>query len=105
MNFNDIAILIGKPEIKAPKKIAIQVAKLNIKRNLLAQVEVPINYAGVHGMVIDVYGEIEIENNRGMGGKSLADMRCEINGESVDNILPESLLQTIAEEILAGNYE
>ena len=96
---NQFGALLGKPPIRL-KPITTGVAKVNVKRNFLAEIEIPFHYAGEHWVVVEVYGERDSED----GKEFLADMRCFINDESVDNILPESLLQVIASEILAGDH-
>ena len=97
---NQFGALIGKPPIRM-KPITTGVAKVHIKRKLLAQIEAPINYAGVHWIVIDVYGELSKDEN----GKSiLGDMHCYVNDEPADWI-PESLQQVIANEILSGDHD
>lgn len=98
---DQMGAFIGKPEIKAPKPISISVAKVHIKRKLLAQIEAPINYAGVHWIVIDVYGELSKDES---GKPILGDMHCYVNDEPADWI-PESLQQVIANEILSGDHD
>lgn len=69
--------------------------------NLLAQIDVPLSYAGEHWITVDVYGELD----SGPDGKILADMRCVVNGESADKFLPEALKQQIANEIIRGDHD
>lgn len=85
------------PELKP---ITTKVRK--VRGELLAQIDVPLNYAGEHWITVDVYGEFDTDES---GARILSDMRCYSDDEPVDNILPESLLQTFAEEILRGDHD
>ncbi len=97
---NDLAVSLGKEPTCKPitlKPITTKVAKM---RNLLAEIDVPLHYAGEHWITVRVYGEWD----RDEGGKlMLSDMRCEVNDSPAD-WLPESLQQTIAEEIIRGDH-
>lgn len=99
---DDMGAMLGCQDITWPKPVDIGVVKMKRRPNLLAQIEVPMNYAGIHWVVIDVYGEKDTDEN---GKPIFSDMSCEINGESADLILPESLISQIASEILQGDHE
>jgi hypothetical protein len=100
----DIAKMADFKPIRWPQPITTGVAKVHLKRpdDFLADVEVPIYYAGTHWVTIAVHGERTIDED---DKEILGDMRCYINGERADNVLPESLLRQIAGEILAGDFD
>ncbi len=90
--------LTGLSEINWPKTITLGVAKVNVKRNLLTEIEPCILFEGSrYPLCIQVYGIREEGRIEGM--------RCESEGEEVDRILGERLLEAIANSILSGNHD
>lgn len=96
------------PELKPIKE---KVRKF--RGELLAEIELPMHYAGVHWIVVQVYGKIvpaEFESLPGRGtveqyARSIQDMTCYQGDECLDAFLPESLLEVISNEILAGDHD
>lgn len=100
----DMGTLLGEqPKIKWPKPITTGVAKVNVRSRggLLAEIEIPMHYAEVHWIVISVYGKV-VEYPE---GRKVENMTCEVDGEPADEFLPESLMETIANEILLGDHD
>lgn len=98
-------------EIPVLKPIKEKVRKF--RGELLAEIGVPMNYAGEHWITVSVYGKIVPAEYESLSGRAtvkqysrgIEEMTCYIDDVCVDNILPESLVKQFEEEITRGDFD